>query len=44
MTLEELTSKIDKKEQQVLKLTAKLNRLLSKDNLEHHRLLIKKVS
>ena len=34
MTLEELTSKIDKKEQQILKLTAKLNRLLSKDNLE----------
>ena len=32
MTLEELTSKIDKKEQQILKLTAKLNRLLSKDN------------
>ena len=34
MTLEELTSKIDKKEQQILKLTAKLNKLLSKDNLE----------
>ena len=34
MTLEELTSKIDKKEQQILKLTAKLNRLLSKDNVE----------
>ena len=34
MTLDELTSKIDKKEQQILKLTAKLNRLLSKDNLE----------
>lgn len=29
MTLEELTSKIDKKEQQILKLTAKLNKLLS---------------
>ena len=32
MTLEELTSKIDKKEQQILKLTA------------NHRLLIKKVN